>query len=411
MNNINKNFLNKIFTSLVNINKTGNTEIITEFDKTCKISITDTITLNFNSENFQYYISNIIKFYKNYKNKPFNEIIIKDETNEIKYNFDVDVLLVHNVSFDKIQKKSEFIVKLIENVKKLNIEIRNFGYISNNFKFEFSGGPDVYIYVKNNSSKIIIKDKNIVSFSASYDIQDTVLSLFCELKDFIDIKPILRKYVSENKSKIIENKKLLLDIISWYVILGEDIEKDAYINFEGIVINSFKVSENITLYKSNVYIPSNIKDKLYYSFEENSVTYKEKDVYQFYTPTEVIKDFEKNNNITLNKIDNIEKFYEKLIKSGVVFNYRKIFKILSKMKKLSNKKEVSLILYSPFFPCINDYVLISGNDVTIYKNSEGRVYDRELSELHYISDITGYNICINHNRNYYEITEESILKK
>lgn len=408
MNNIEKTFLNKIFISLVNVKKPGKIKIVTDFDKICKISITDTITLNFNSENFQYYVSNIIEFYKNYKERSFNEIIIKDETNEIKYNFDVDVLLVHNVSFDKIQKKSEFIIKLIENVKKLNIEIRNFGYVSNNFKFEFSGGSDIYVYVKNNSSEIIIKDKNIVSFSASYDIQDTVLLMFYELKDFIDIKPILKKYVSENKPKIIENKQFLFDIISWYVILGGVIEEDAYINFEGIIVNSFNVSENITLYRSNIHTPSNIKNKLYYSFEENSVTYKEKDVYQFYTPNEIIKDFEKNNNITFNKVENMEKFYEKFVKNYIVFNYRKIFKMLSKMKKLSNKKDVSLILYSPFFPHINDYVLISGNDVTIYKGSEGKVYDRELSELHYISDVTGYNICINHNRNYYEITEENV---
>ena len=409
MNNINENFLNEIFKSIVNVSKNKNTEIITEFDETCKISITDTITLNFNNiENFQYYVSNIIEFYKNYKERSFNEIIIKDDINEIKYNFDVDVLLVHNISFDKIQKKSEFIVKLIKSVKKLNIEIRCFGYISNNFTFEFSGGSDVYVYIKNNSSEIIIKDKNIVSFSASYDIRDTVLSLFCELKDFIDIKQILRKYVSENNSKIIENKKLLLDIISWYTILGGVIEEDAYINFEGIIVNSFNVSENITLYRSNIHTPSNIKNKLYYSFEENSVTYKEKDVYQFYTPNEIIKDFEKNNNITFNKVENMEKFCKKFIKNDVIFNYRKIFKTLSEMKKLSNKKDVSLILYSPFFPHINDYILIERNDVTIYKGSEGRVYDRELSELHYISDITGYNICINHNRNYYEINEENI---
>ena len=409
MNNINKNFLNKIFKNLVNVSKNKNTEIITEFDETCEISITDTITLNFNSENFRYYISNIINFYKNYKERSFNEIIIKNDTNEIKYNFDVDVLLVHNISFDKIQKKSEFIVKLIKNVKKLNIEIRCFGYISNNFTFEFSGRSDVYVYVKNNSSEIIIKDKNIVSFSASYDIQDIILSLFCELKDFIDIKPILKKYVSENKSKIIENKQFLLDIISWYVILGGNIEEDPYINFEEIVINSFKISENITYYRSSQnYVSSEIKNKLYYSFEENSVTYKEKEVYQFYTPNEIIKDFKKNNNITFNEVENIEKFCKKFVKNDVIFNYRKIFKILSEMKKLSNKKDVSLILYSPFFPHINDYVLISGNDVTIYKGSEGRVCDRELSELHYISDVTGYNICINHNRNYYEITEENI---
>ena len=131
-------FLNKIITGLMNVIKTGDNETVTEFDKICEISISDTIILNFNSiENFQYYISNIIKFYKNYKERSFNEIIIKNDTSEIKYNFDVDVLLVHNVSFDKIQKKTEFIVKLIENVKKINIEIRNFGYISNNFKFEF----------------------------------------------------------------------------------------------------------------------------------------------------------------------------------------------------------------------------------------------------------------------------------
>lgn len=141
------------------------------------------------------------------------------------------------------------------------------------------------------------------------------------------------------------------------------------------------------------------------------MTYKEKDIYQFYSPNEIIKDFEKNNNITFNKIENIEKNFKKFVKNDVIFNYRKIFKTLSKMKKLSNKKDVSLIIYSPFFPNINDYVLISGNDVTIYKGSEGKIYDRELCELHYISDVTGYNICINHNRNYYEITEENIKKQ
>lgn len=402
-------FLDKIL-KLLSVLKNGNKEVVAEYNKICEISISDTITLNFrNVENICYYIVNIISFYKSCENKQFNEIIIKDNSNEIKYNFDVNVLLIRNVSFDKIWKETEFIAKLIKSVKKSNIEIRCFSYISKNFKFEFSNRDDVSIHVKNNFSEIIIKDKNIVSFSASYDIQDTVLSLFCELKDFIDIKQILRKYVSENKSKFIEDNRILLDIISWYIILGGDIEKDTYINFEGIVINSFRISENITLYKSNFYTPSNIKDKLYYSFEDSSVTYKEKDVYQFYGSPKVIKNFEENNNITFDKIENMEKFYEKFVNTDiVVFNYRNIFKTLSKMKKLSNKKDVSLILYSPFFPHINDYVLISGNDVTIYKSSEGRVYDRELNELHYISDVTGYNICINHNRNYYEITEENI---
>lgn len=401
-------FLDKIL-KLLSVLKNGNKEVVSEYNKICEISISDTITLNFrNVENICYYIVNIISFYKSYENKQFNEIVIKDNNNEIKYNFDVNVLLVRNVSFDKIWKETDFITRLIKSVKRSNIEIRCFGYISKNFKFEFSNRDDVSIHVKNNFSEIIIKDKNIVSFSASYDIQDTVLSLFCELKDFIDIKQILKKYVSENKSKIIEENQILLDIISWYIILGGDIEKDAYINFEGIVINSFRISENIALYESNFYTPTNIKDKLYYSFEGDSVTYKERYVYQFYTPSAFIKDFEKNNNITFNKIDNMEKFYKKIVKSGVVFNYRKIFNTLSKMKKISNKKDVSLILYSPFFPYVNDYVLISRNDITIYKSSEGRVYDRELSELHYISDITGYNICINHNRNYYEINEENI---
>lgn len=404
-------FLDKIL-KLLSVLKNGNKEVVSEYNKICEISISDTITLNFrNVENICCYIVNIISFYKSYENKQFNEIVIKDNNNEIKYNFDVNVLLVRNMSFDKIWKETDFITRLIKSVKRSNIEIRNFGYVSNNFKFEFSGGSDVYVYIKNNSSEIIIEDKNIVSFSASYDIQDTVLSLFCELKDFIDIKQILKKYVSENNSKIIENKKLLLDIISWYTILGGVIEEDAYINFEGIIVNSFNVSENITLYRSNIHTPSNIKNKLYYSFEENSVTYKEKDVYQFYTPNEIIKDFEKNNNITFNKVENMEKFCKKFIKNDVIFNYRKIFKTLSEMKKLSDKKDVSLILYSPFFPHINDYVLISGNDMTIYKGSEGKIYDRELSELHYISDVTGYNICINHNRNYYEITEENIKKQ
>lgn len=305
-------FLDKIL-KLLSVLKNGNKEVVSEYNKICEISISDTITLNFrNVENICYYIVNIISFYKSYENKQFNEIVIKDNNNEIKYNFDVNVLLVRNVSFDKIWKETDFITRLIKSVKRSNIEIRCFGYISKNFKFEFSNRDDVSIHVKNNFSEIIIKDKNIVSFSASYDIQDTVLSLFCELKDFIDIKQILRKYVSENKSKIIENKKLLLDIISWYTILGGNIEEDTYINFEGIIVNSFNVSENITLYNSNVYTPSNIKDKLYYSFEENSVTYKEKDVYNFYTPTEVIKEFEKNNNITFNKIENIKKFARNL---------------------------------------------------------------------------------------------------
>ena len=318
-------FLDKIL-KLLSVLKNGNKEVVSEYNKICEISISDTITLNFrNVENICYYIVNIISFYKSYENKQFNEIVIKDNNNEIKYNFDVNVLLVRNVSFDKIWKETNFITRLIKSVKRSNIEIRCFGYISKNFKFEFSNRDDVSIHVKNNFSEIIIKDKNIVSFSASYDIQDTVLSLFCELKDFIDIKQILRKYVSENNSKIIENKKLLLDIISWYTILGGVIEEDAYINFEGIIVNSFNVSENITLYRSNIHTPSNIKNKLYYSFEENSVTYKEKDVYQFYTPNEIIKDFEKNNNITFNKVENMEKFYEKFVKNYIVFNYRKIF--------------------------------------------------------------------------------------
>ena len=118
--------------------------------------LSDTITLNFNSvENFQCYVSRIIEFYKNYKKRSFNEIIIKDYTNEIKYNFDLDILLANNVnaSFDKVQEETEFIAKLIKSVKKLNIEFRCFSYISNNFKFEFSNRDDVSIHAK----KIFLK--------------------------------------------------------------------------------------------------------------------------------------------------------------------------------------------------------------------------------------------------------------
>ena len=94
-------FLDKIILNLLSVLKNGNTEVVSECNEICEISISDTITLSFNNiENIQYYAGNIISFYKNYENKPFNEIIIKDGANKIKYNFDVNVLSVYNESFD-----------------------------------------------------------------------------------------------------------------------------------------------------------------------------------------------------------------------------------------------------------------------------------------------------------------------
>lgn len=382
-------FLDKIILNLLSVLKNGNKEVVSEGNEICEISISDTITLSFNTvKNFQYYAVNIISFYKSYENKPFNEIIIKGGTNKIKYNFDINVLLVYNESFDKFYRKSEFIVKLIENMKKLNIEFRCFGYISNDFKFEFTSGSDVYIYVKNHSSKIIIQDGKILSFNAFYDMQDAILSMFCELNDIIDIKPVLRKYVSDNKLKILEDKRLLLDIISWYIILGGDVSSEPYINFEGIIVNSFKVSENITSYKSNFYTPLKTKEKLYYSFDNDSVTYMENDIQKFYSVNE-----------------DIEKTYEEINKNGAVFNYRKIFKTLSHMKKLAKRKDLSFVVYSPFFPNVENYVTLSDDEVTVYKNDKTSVSYEELNELRYISEITGYNIYVVFDGGYYEITD------
>ena len=391
-------FLDKIILNLLSVLKNGNTEVVSECNEICEISISDTITLSFNNiENIQYYAGNIISFYKNYENKPFNEIIIKDGANKIKYNFDVNVLSVYNESFDKFYKKSVFIVKMIDIIKKLNIEIRCFGYISNDFKFEFTSGSDVYIYVKNHSSKIIIQDGKIVTLNAFYDMQDAILSMFCELKDIIDIKPVLRKYVSDNKLKMVEDNQMLLDIISWYVILGGDVSSEPYIDFEGIIVNSFRVSENITSYKSNFYTPSKTREKLYYSFDGDSVTYRENDIHKFYSVSDIEKDFEKN--------EDIEKCYEKIFKSGAAFNYRKIFKTLSYMKKLAKRKELSFVIHSPFFPFAENYVILTDNEVTVHKNDKKSVSNTELEELRYISEITVYNIYVLFDGGYYEIID------
>lgn len=396
-------FLDKIILNLSSVLKNGNKEVVSEGNEICEISISDTITLSFNNvKDFQYYGVNIISFYKSYENKPFNEIIIKGGTNKIKYNFDINVLLVYNESFDKFYTKSVFIVKLIENMKKLNIEFRCFGYISNDFKFEFTSGSDVYIYVKNHSSKIIIQDGEILSLNAFYDMQDAILSMFCELKDIIDIKPVLRKYVSDNKLKMVEDNQLLLDIISWYVILGGDVSSEPYINFEGIIVNSFRVSENITSYKSNFYTPLKTKEKLYYSFNNDSVTYMENDIQKFYSVSDVVKDFK--------KIEDIEKTYEEIIKIDGTFNYRKIFKTLSHMKKLAKIKDLSFVVYSPFFPNVENYVTLSDDEVTVHKNDKTSVSYEELNELRYISEITGYNVYVLFDGGYYEITDGTSKK-
>lgn len=392
-------FLDKIILNLLSVLKKGNTEVVSECNEICEISISDTITLNFrNFNNFYYYVANIISFYKGCENKQFNEIIIKNNNNEIKYNSDLDILLVYNNSFDKFYRKSEFIVKLMENVKKLNIEIKRFGYISNDFKFEFTSGSDVYIYVKNHSSEIIIQDGNYVELNAFHDMQDAILSMFCELNDIIDIKPVLRKYVSENKLKMIENKQFLLDIISWYVILGGDVSSDEFnIDFEGIIINSFRLFENITSYKSNFYTPVKTREKLYYSFDGDSVVYWEKDVHTFYNVSDVVADFEKN--------EDIEKTCEKIIKNNPTFNYRKIFNRLSYMKKLATRKDLSLVVHSPLFPFAENHVTLANNEVTVHKNDIKSVSNTELEKLRYISEITGYNIYVLFDGGYYEIID------
>lgn len=392
-------FLDKIILNLLSVLKKGNKEVVSEGNEICEISISDTITLSFNNvKDFQYYAVNIISFYKSYENKPFNEIIIQCNTNKIKYNFDVNVLLVYNESFDKFYRKSEFIVNLIDDIKKLNIEFRCFGYISNDFKFEFTSGSDVYIYVKNHSSEIIIQDGNYVELNAFHDMQDAILSMFCELNDIIDIKPVLRKYVSENKLKMIENKQFLLDIISWYVILGGDVSSDEFnIDFEGIIINSFRLFENITSYKSNFYTPVKTREKLYYSFDGDSVVYWEKDVHTFYNVSDVVADFEKN--------EDIEKTCEKIIKNNPTFNYRKIFNRLSYMKKLATRKDLSLVVHSPLFPFAENHVTLANNEVTVHKNDIKSVSNTELEELRYISEITGYNIYVLFDGGYYEIIE------
>ena len=176
------------------------------------------------------------------------------------------------------------------------------------------------------------------------------------------------------------------------VILGGDVSSEPYINFEGIIVNSFRVFENIISYKSNFYTPSKTREKLYYGFDNDSVTYMENDIQKFYS------------------VSDVEKTYEEIIKSGVAFNYRKIFKTLFYMKKLAKRKDLSFVVHSPFFPDVENYVTLIDDEVTVHKNDKTSVSYEELNELRYISEITGYNIYVLFDGGYYEITDGTSKK-
>lgn len=80
------------------------------------------------------------------------------------------------------------------------------------------------------------------------------------------------------------------------------------------------------------------------------------------------------------------------------------------MKKLATRKDLSLVVHSPFFPTIENYVTLIGNEVTVHKNDTKIVSHKELNELRYISEITGYNVYVLFDGGYYEITDGTSKK-
>lgn len=313
-----------------------------------------------------------------------DNIIIKTKDISITYNVKDNSLVIHSDRLEKYSDISSFIVKLLNSFKEIAF-IKHFAYISQDFKFEFSEDT-LYLYVKHYSSKIEIIDGEF-KINAFSDMQDNILAMFCELKDYINLKAYIEEFIDNYEVEVLFNRQLLLDIISWYIILGGEVNFNEKFEIGNTSINSFEISENLLSYvTSQMYIPKGQRDKLYYGVDGNIISHKMKDMYDFYA---INKSFKKDENI---------------------FNYRKIFKKLSEMKKLAKRKDLSFAIHSPYFPDVEHCVILTGNEVTLHKNDKKSVSNTELEELRYISEINGYNIYVLFSGGYYEITD-CIIKK
>lgn len=278
---------------------------------------------------------------------------------------------------------------------------KSFSFNSTNCKFGASSKESFNSEVYKGTQKLVIRDGVLKEFSMFLDMQDTVLSFLCGMKELISMTSVIEKYFEPvlNPGWINENKRLYLDLMSRYVIPGG--EKVGCSKFDD---SSFVLSEQMACLPNPLWYYNNtVKyDNLKY-IPENGSVFIGLDTIEFYYGDD---EFQKKHiyESDRNK-DNwfLGNYDRKIIKSSGT-DVEHIMKTLSNMERMG-RTELGLT-YEVRLICGYNYgISKKGSSVTVIIPEINEI---NLEEFRFISAVTGWDIIIGTDKKYYDVEDGNI---
>lgn len=329
-----------------------------------------------------------------------NFISVSDNNITAKYdNGDISIFSREERFDDNIEFIARFVMSFYK--EDINTFFKSFSFNSINCKFGFSSKKSFNFEVYKGTQKLVIRDGLLKDFSMFFDMQDKVLSFLCEMKELISMTSVIEKYFELvlNPEWINENKRLYLDLMSWYVILGG--EKVDYSKFDD---SSFVLSEQMACLPNSLwYYNNSVKyDNLKYIPEEGSV-FVGLDTNEFYYGDD---EFQKKHiyESDRNKDNWFLGDYDKKILKSARIDVEHIMKTLSNMESMG-RTELGLT-YEVRLICGYNYgVSKKGSSVTVIIPEINEI---NLEEFRFISAVTGWDIIIGTDKKYYDVKDGKI---
>lgn len=329
-----------------------------------------------------------------------NFISVSDNNITAKYdNGDISIFSREERFDDNI----EFIARFVMSFYKEDSDtfFKSFSFNSTNCKFGASSKESFNFEVYKGTQKLVIRDGLLKEFSMFFDMQDKVLEFLCEMRELVSMTRVIEKYFELvlTPEWINDNRRLYLDLMSWYVILGG--EKVDYSKFDE---SSFVLSEQMACLPNSLWYYNNtVKyDNLKY-IPENGSVFVGLDTTDFYYGDE---EFQKKHiyESDRNK-DNwfLGDYDKKIIKSSRI-DVEHIMKILSNMERMG-RSELGLT-YEVRLICGYNYgISKKGSSVTVIIPEINEI---NLEEFRFISAVTGWDIIIGTDKKYYDVKDGNI---
>lgn len=329
-----------------------------------------------------------------------NFISISDNNITAKYdNGNISIFSREERFDDNIEFIARFVISFYK--ENSNSFFKSFSFNSTNCKFGASSKESFNFEVYKGTQKLVIRDGVLKDFSMFFDMQDKVLSFLCEMKELISMTSVIEKYFELVLSPewINNNKRLYLDLMSWYVILGG--EKVDYSKFDE---SSFVLSEQMACLPNSLWYYNNtVKyDNLKY-IPENGSVFVGLDTTEFYYGDD---EFQKKHiyESDRNK-DNwfLGDYDKKIIKSSRI-DVEHIMKTLSNMERMG-RTELGLT-YDVRLICSYNYgISKKGSSVTVVIPEINEI---NLEEFRFISAVTGWYIIVETDKKYYDVKDGKI---